>query len=77
MNPKIKAFDCVEESRKWREATSAKLNAMSPDEELTYLHALGERARTELRGPSGPWADAGTEALLVREDDGEYGRKKP
>jgi hypothetical protein len=77
MNPKIKAFDCVEESRKWREATSARLNAMSPDEELAYLQALGERVRAELRGPSGTRAEASTESLLVREDPGEYSTKSP
>lgn len=77
MNPKIKAFDCVEESRKWREVTSARLNAMSPDEELAYLHALGERVRSGLREPSGTRAEAGTEALSVREDSGEYGTKSP
>lgn len=52
--------------------TSARLNAMNPDEELAYLHALGERARAELRGPSGTRAEASTEALSVREDPGEY-----
>ena len=29
MGPKKKAFDAVAESRKWREATSRKLDAMS------------------------------------------------
>lgn len=72
MNPKIKAFDCVAESRKWREAASAKLNAMSREEELAYLHALGERVRTELRHRE---SDVGT--LVVREEKPEYGAKKP
>ena len=50
MDPKTKAFDCVAESRKWREAASAKLNAMSTEEELAYLKTLGERVRSKL-GP--------------------------
>jgi hypothetical protein len=50
---------------------------MSPDEELAYLHALGERVRAGLREPSGTRAEAGTEALSVREDSGEYGTKSP
>ena len=54
MNPKIKAFDCVAESRKWRETAGAKLNAMSPQEELAYLHALGERVRSQVRGKQVP-----------------------
>lgn len=49
MNPKTKTFDCVAESRKWREAASARLNAMNAEEELAYLHALGERVRSQLR----------------------------
>jgi hypothetical protein len=50
MDRKTKAFDCVEESRKWREVTSARLNAMSAKEELAHLLALGERTRARLRG---------------------------
>lgn len=49
METKTKAFDAVEESRKWREATSRKLNAMSRAERLAYLKVLGERVRAELR----------------------------
>jgi hypothetical protein len=49
METKTKAFDAVEESRKWREAASRKLNAMSRAEHLAYLKALGERVRAELR----------------------------
>jgi hypothetical protein len=37
MNSKTKTFDAVAESRKWREATSLKLNAMSREERLKYL----------------------------------------
>ena len=77
MNPKIKSFDCVAESRKWREATSAKLNAMSPEEELDYLRALGERVRSQLREQSATRGEATTTAPVVREDTPEYGTEKP
>ncbi len=49
MEAKTKAFDAVEESRKWREAASRRLNAMSREERIAYLNALGEKVRTELR----------------------------
>jgi hypothetical protein len=39
----------VAESRKCREATSRKLDAMSRTERLAYLKKVGERIRTELR----------------------------
>jgi hypothetical protein len=43
-----KTFDAVAESRKWREETSRKLDAMSLDERLAYLKAAGERQRAEI-----------------------------
>ena len=46
---KNKAFDAVAESRKWREATSRKLDAMTRAERLAYLKAAGERFRAEIR----------------------------
>jgi len=46
---KKKTFDAVAESRKWREATSRKLDAMSRAERLAYLKEVGERMRAELR----------------------------
>ena len=49
METKTKTFDAVAESRKWREAASQKLNAMSPAERLAYLKTLGERVRAEMR----------------------------
>ncbi len=49
METRTKAFDAVAESRKWREAASEKLNAMSRSERLAYLKTLGERVRAELR----------------------------
>ena len=73
MKPKIKAFDCVAESRKWREAASEKLNAMSAEEELACLRALGERVRSQLRGRQG----VSGEALLLREEPPRHGGKKP
>jgi hypothetical protein len=44
-----KTFDAVEESRKWREAASRRLNAMSRKERIAHLKALGEKVRAELR----------------------------
>ena len=49
MENKTKTFDAVEESRKWREATSCRLNAMSRDARIAHLNALGEKVRAELR----------------------------
>jgi hypothetical protein len=49
MVAKNKTFDAVVESRKWREATSHKLDAMNCSERLAYLKAAGERVRAELR----------------------------
>jgi len=49
METKTKTFDAVAESRKWREAASQKLNAMSRTERLAYLKSLGERVRAEIR----------------------------
>ena len=47
-NPEaIPGFDAVAESRKWREATSRKLDAMSLDERIAYLNATRERYLTE------------------------------
>jgi hypothetical protein len=43
-NPEpIPGFDAVAESRKWREATSRVLSAMSREERVAYLHAARER----------------------------------
>ena len=44
---KNKAFDAVAESRKWREATSRKLDAMSLAERLAYLGSVRERYAAE------------------------------
>ena len=40
-----KTFDAVAESRKWRETTSRKLDAMSVGERVAYLKAVAERHR--------------------------------
>lgn len=50
METKTKVFDAVAESLKWREATSRKLDAMSVEERLAYLKAVGERHRANSRG---------------------------
>jgi hypothetical protein len=51
METKTKVFDAVEESRKWRESTSRKLDAMSVEDRLAYLNAVSERQRARFRGP--------------------------
>lgn len=47
MENKTKTFDAVEESRKWREATSRKLDAMPPEQRVAYLRRVGERYAAE------------------------------
>jgi len=47
METKTKAFDAVAESRKWREATSRKLDAMPLEERLAYLKSVRERYAAE------------------------------
>ncbi|MCE9611510.1 MAG: hypothetical protein K8R23_15035 [Chthoniobacter sp.] len=49
METKTETFDAVAKLRKWREATSQKLNAMSRAKRLAYLKNLGERVRAEIR----------------------------
>ena len=44
---KTKIFDAVAESRKWRETTSRKLDAMPLAERLEYLEKVRERYATE------------------------------
>jgi len=59
METKTKIFDAVAESRKWREATSRKLNAMSREERLDYLRQVRERYAKEHASHHGP-LQAGT-----------------
>jgi hypothetical protein len=47
MESKTKTFDAVSESRKWREATSRKLDAMTPEERIAYLRSVGETFANE------------------------------
>ena len=49
MDTKTKAFDAVAESRKWREATSRKLDSMTLEERLAYLESVRERYAAERR----------------------------
>jgi len=51
-----KAFDAVAESRKWRETTSRRLDAMTPEQRLAYLHGVGERCRAHIRSQRAPAA---------------------
>ena len=44
METKIKTFDAVAESRKWREATSRKLDAMTREERLAHYARLWSQA---------------------------------
>jgi len=53
MEPKKKAFDAVAESRKWREATSRKLDAMSVQERLAYLRTVRARFLAKQKQPRG------------------------
>ena len=47
METKTKIFDAVAESRKWREATSRKLDGMARSERISYLRELADRYRAE------------------------------
>jgi len=49
MATKTKSFDAVAESRKWREATSRKLDAMSREQRLAYLREQTEKLRAKMR----------------------------
>ena len=48
MATRTKTFDAVAESRKWREAASRKLDAMTRTKRLAYLKSLGKRVQAEL-----------------------------
>ncbi len=52
METKNKAFDAVAESRKWREATSRKLDTMSLEKRLAYLGSVRERYVAEREAES-------------------------
>ena len=45
METKTKIFDAVAESRKWRETTSRKLDAMARSERIAYLREVADRYR--------------------------------
>lgn len=47
MEIKTKTFDAVAESRKWREATSRRLDAMTLEERIAYLRSVRERYASE------------------------------
>ena len=52
METKIKTFDAVEMSRRLRENTSRKLNAMSREERLACLRQTRERFWRPAAGPT-------------------------
>ena len=52
METKIKTFDAVEMSRRLRENTSRKLNAMSREERLACLRQTRERVLRPAAGPT-------------------------
>ena len=56
---KTKIFDAVAESRKWREATSRKLDAMSVAQRLAYLGSVRERYMVEREEAGKSFADEG------------------
>lgn len=43
MERRNKVRDCVEESRKWKQAAARKLGAMTPEERLRYLREVERR----------------------------------
>jgi hypothetical protein len=47
METKNKDFDAVSESRRWRETTSHKLDAMTLEERVVYLQNVRKRYATE------------------------------
>ena len=47
MGTKTKTFDAVAESRKWREETSRRLDAMTSDERIAYLRSVAQRYASE------------------------------
>ena len=59
METKNKVFDAVAESRKWREATSRKLDAMSVEERLAYLGGVRERYVAEREDVGKSFVDEG------------------
>ena len=66
-NPEsIPGFDAVAESRKWREATSRRLFAMSREERLAYLSAARTRFLSEPKENAVP-----EESCVLREDPPE------
>jgi len=63
-NPEsIPGFDAVAESRKWREATSRRLFAMSREERMAYLSAARTRYLAEMKEHAAP-----EESCAVREE---------
>lgn len=67
--PALAGFDAVAESRKWREATSRKLDAMSSDERRAYLAHAHERLAAGLPEKADAPAElAEEESCIVRED---------
>ena len=50
METKHKIFDAVAESRKWREDTSRKLDAMTLEERLAHLSNLSQRYAAQWKG---------------------------
>jgi hypothetical protein len=47
MHPKIKAFDALAESRKWRERVSRKIAKMTPAEELAFFNRRRDAVRSQ------------------------------
>lgn len=49
METRAKTFAAVAESRKWRETSSQKLDAMTLEDRLVYLESVRERFAVESR----------------------------
>ncbi len=68
-NPEpIPGFDAVEESRKWREATSGLLDAMSRDVRLAYLEEARNRYLAGCAGTDLGMRDPAGSSCAVREE---------
>ena len=44
-----KTFDAVQDTRRWREAASRRLNSLSREERMAYFQRLGHEVRARLK----------------------------
>jgi len=60
---KVKTFDAVAASRKWREDTGRRLDAMSIEERLAFFNSLQKRNQTTEDAPTS--SDVREDAVTV------------